>query len=396
MSARFSGRFFSSLSDIPTHDLTAFKSDVLATPFNTGVFLRILEESQSVGGDTGWLPHYFVVFANDKATAGQKPCAILPLYKKNHSYGEYVFDHAWANAFYQHGLDYYPKLLCALPFTPVSAGKLLVEDEHRVHLNELWEFILGAMQSALTHYSSMHFLFMQDEQAEYLEDKGYHIRRNVQFIFYNQDYTQFNDFLSHLKSRKRKSITKERKQITLSGVNVERLVGADITDEVMKSFYYCYQRTYLKRSGHTGYLTKQFFDMLLTEMRDNILIVRASKADELIASALFFYDEHGLYGRYWGALEDVSGLHFECCYYQGIEFAIEHNLKVFNPGTQGEHKILRGFTPTYCYSAHKIQRSDFDDAVADFTKREAPHIEQYMQDTTALLPFKQEWRFIFH
>ncbi|MEM0911210.1 MAG: GNAT family N-acetyltransferase [Pseudomonadota bacterium] len=398
MPGRFSGRFCSSLFDVSLDASSNLQSDVLNTPFNTIEFLKLLEDSQSVGKETGWLPHYFVIFANEHgdnetdneaSNATKKPCALLPIYQKEHSYGEYVFDHSWANAFYQHGLDYYPKLLCALPFTPVSAGKLLIDTQHAVAAEDIWLFALDAIWRELSNYSSMHFLFMSDTQAEFLENKGYHIRRSIQFVFYNNAFVSFDDFLSTLKSRKRKSITKERKQIADAGVIVERLVGSDITEEVMQEFYYCYQRTYMKRSGHSGYLTRQFFDMLKDAMNGSVMIVKASNAGRLIASALFFYDDSGLYGRYWGALEEVSGLHFECCYYQGIEFAIENNLPIFNPGTQGEHKILRGFTPTYCYSAHKLHRQDFDAAVADFTKKEAPHIDNYMRETTALLPFKQ-------
>jgi len=394
MSGRFSYRFYSSLFDIPfnntSNGLASFKSDDRPTPFNTLAFLNILESSESIGGNTGWLPHYFVVFDNTDAPTNGNPCAVVPMFEKSHSYGEYVFDHAWANAFYQHGLDYYPKLLCALPFTPVSSGKLLIDNNTTADPEELWAFTLSSLKSELANYSSIHFLFMPDARAEYLEKNGYHLRRNIQFIFYNRGFASFDDFLSALKSRKRKSITKERRQIQASGIVVERLTGESLSDEIIDEFYECYKRTYLKRSGHTGYLTKQFFKLLKSSMLQKIMIVKASKDAQLIASALFFYDDDGLYGRYWGALEEVSGLHFECCYYQGIEFAIDNKLQVFNPGTQGEHKILRGFTPTYCYSAHKLHRQDFDAAVADFTRREASHIEQYMKETTSLLPFKVE------
>ncbi|GLR70681.1 GNAT family N-acetyltransferase [Agaribacter marinus] len=374
-----------------------------ASPFSTLKFLSLLEQSASVGNDTGWVPHHFCLYEHSESSYADsnggsiesnmpngKLIAFIPCYQKSHSYGEYVFDHAWANAFHQHGISYYPKLLCAIPFTPVSTSKVLVSQDSQLTESEIVAHWWQHNQSIIKKYSSVHALFLTQNSRDTLEQLQFHERLNVQFVFYNSGYQSFDDFLTALKSRKRKTINKERKALTRQDITIKRLSSGDINSQIMADFYKCYQVTYIKRSGHHGYLTEAFFSQLLKEFAENILIVAAFKNTTMIASALFFYDDNSLFGRYWGALEDVSGLHFECCYYQGIEFAIERQHKIFNPGTQGEHKILRGFTPTLCHSMHKIQHVQFDEAVGDFVRRERPHMLEYLENTKSLLPFRAE------
>ncbi|MFC3120378.1 GNAT family N-acetyltransferase [Agaribacter flavus] len=354
------------------------------SPFSSLAFLHLLDTSNSTGKDSGWQAHHFCLYENET------PVAFIPCYLKQHSYGEYVFDHAWANAYHQHGLAYYPKLLCAIPFTPVTTSKVLISDNTSLSEKAILNHWLENNESTFRQYSSLHALFLPAASTDEFSAQGFHERLNVQFVFYNNEYQSFDDFLQSLKSRKRKSIKKERQALYAQGVSIKRFCRDQVSAKLIDDFYTCYQATYLKRSGHKGYLTRAFFEGLRTHMSDNIMINAAYKNDTLVGAALFFFDEQSLFGRYWGALEEVSGLHFECCYYQGIEFTIEQNIKIFNPGTQGEHKILRGFTPTLCRSMHKIEHPGFNEAVADFVARERPHMLEYLENTQSLLPFKVE------
>jgi hypothetical protein len=385
----------------------------LSSPFLSATFLHALETSNSVGGTSGWLPKHLLI-----RDSNHKLIAFLPAYIKTHSYGEYVFDHSWADAYQQHGLRYYPKLIIAVPFTPVTGPRILLSAE--VTIAQISEYLAKVNKEMLERLSvsSVHFLFANQALSDALQQQGFHQRQSVQFNWHNNDYASFDDFMAQLTARRRRSIRKERTSISKQGVQIKRVSGTAISKQDMAFFYTCYQQTYLKRSGHTGYLSQSFFENLLRHMPENLLLVVAqSKANEPsipefihlkannsqtsvaendnkpqsirpIAAALFLYDKNGLYGRYWGALKDVSGLHFEACYYQGIEFCIEQNIPLFNPGTQGEHKILRGFVPTICYSNHKMREAAFDRAVQDFLQRETPHIIDYAKQSSSLLPFK--------
>ncbi|WP_299072645.1 GNAT family N-acetyltransferase [uncultured Paraglaciecola sp.] len=352
-------------------------------PFCQYTFLHALESSGSVAGDSGWQPFHLVIYDNSEAVG------VLPLYKKTHSYGEYVFDFAWANAYQQHGLDYYPKLVAAIPFTPVTGVRLMLDK--KVDYAELLPILCHeiSQQLNLLDLSSMHWLFVEPDISHLLSLSGQLQRHCVQFQWFNRQYTSFEDYLSHFNSRKRKSVKKERQKVASQGVAVLRLHGDKLTAENMQFFYHCYKQTYLKRSGHQGYLTQAFFQQLFTTMPDNLMLVVALKNEQPIASALFVFDQKQLCGRYWGALQDVPSLHFECCYYQGIEFCIEQNIAQFNPGTQGEHKILRGFEPIFCYSNHALLEPAFHQAVERFVEEEAVQLAKYKQQASTLLPFKQ-------
>ncbi len=354
------------------------------SPFLSSVFLVALEHTHCVGKDTGWLPYHLGIYENDQLVAA------MPGYIKEDSYGEYVFDHAWANAYYQHGMNYYPKWVSAIPFTPVPGSRLLVHPEANIAL------VIQEVQNALTllsnKFSSAHILFPSQAQINLVEEIQLLPRHSVQFLWHNYDYQSFAEFLNALTSRKRKSIRKTRQLLKDRGVVVSRYTGKSITQSHIQFFYRCYRDTYLKRSGHDGYLNKAFFEQLLTTMNERMLIVEARLNDVPIASSLFFFDSSQLYGRYWGCIEDIDELHFECCYFQGIEFAIAEKLQSFNPGTQGEHKILRGFEPSLCFSLHRLFQPEFHQAVEGFLQRETPAIKHYFEQTKTVLPFNASMR----
>ena len=353
------------------------------SPFCQYSFLHALETSGSVGGDSGWQPFHCTIYQNSK------PVGILPLYKKTHSYGEYIFDFAWANAYQQHGIDYYPKLVAAIPFTPVTGARLMLSAE--VDKQQLLPVLSQEITNQLTLHgmSSMHWLFVEQDISQLLHEHGQVQRHAVQFQWFNRQYSSFEDYLSYFNSRKRKNVKKERLTVTTDDVKVIRLHGDNLKKENLHFFYHCYKQTYLKRSGHDGYLTESFFQQIFSDLQHNLMLVIALKDEQPIASALFIFDQNQLCGRYWGALEEVHNLHFECCYYQGIEFCIEQNIAQFNPGTQGEHKILRGFEPIYCYSNHSLKELAFHEAVERFIQQENTQISAYKNNAEKLLPFKQ-------
>lgn len=381
MNSKYTYNFVTSIEQIGPVLWQEFAKNT--NPFCQYEFLHALESSASVGLNTGWSPQHLILYKNNQVIC------LVPLYKKMHSYGEYVFDFAWANTYKQYSLNYYPKLISAIPFTPVTGARILCKQD--ANLTDTVKLVCQAITEKLSidGLSSMHWLFVEPKISQALHKQQLHPRHSVQFQWFNRGYTSFNDFLAALNSRKRKSIKSERKKVIQAGVVIERIYGNALTSHHMDFFYHCYQQTYLKRSGHNGYLNRKFFNQLLLTMHQNLMIVEAKIDNKPIASTLFFYDEKQLYGRYWGAIEDIDQLHFECCYYQGIEFCIEKGLAEFNPGTQGEHKIMRGFEPTYCYSNHQLKEPAFHDAVARFINEENIGIEKYKQDASALLPFKK-------
>lgn len=354
-----------------------------SSPFCQYPFLHALETSESVGGGSGWQPFHLVIYQNSE------PVGILPLYKKTHSYGEYVFDFAWANTYQQHGINYYPKLVAAIPFTPVTGARLMLKAT--VNRQQLLPILCKEITKQLksSGMSSMHWLFVEQDTSQLLHEHGQVQRHTVQFQWFNRQYSSFEDYLKHFNSRKRKNVKKERIKVINEGIKVVRLHGDNLTEENMRFFYYCYKQTYLKRSGHDGYLTDVFFQNIFQNLPHNLMLVIALKDEQPIASALFIFDKNQLCGRYWGTLEEIDTLHFECCYYQGIEFCIEQNIPQFNPGTQGEHKILRGFEPIYCYSNHSLKELAFHEAVERFIYQENTQIKQYKNNAEKLLPFKK-------
>jgi len=348
------------------------------TPFLSYAFLHALHASGSASPETGWQPQFLLLFDEQDALA-----AALPLYVKGHSYGEYVFDWAWADAYQRHGLDYYPKLLSAIPFTPVAGARLMARDaEARAALVD----VLCATQRA-TEVSSTHVLFPPEDEARQLADAGFLLRSGVQFHWLNGGYRSFDEFLATLEQKKRKNIRAERRKVAEAGVTLRRVRGVDATREDWVLFNRCYRNTYREHHS-TPYLNLDFFLRIGATMPDNILLVIAEKEGRAIAASLVIHDQDTLYGRYWGALEHVPCLHFEAAYYQPLEFCIEQGIATFEGGAQGEHKMARGFLPTRTWSAHWLAHPSFADAVERFLEREAGGIDDYMDELNERNPFR--------
>jgi hypothetical protein len=350
------------------------------TPFLSYAFLHALHESGSAAPDTGWQPQYLVLFDEQDDSLA----AALPLYVKGHSYGEYVFDWAWADAYARNGLDYYPKLLSAIPFTPVAGGRLLARDaQARAALID----VLAATQRA-TEVSSTHVLFAPEDEAMALRDAGFLLRSGVQFHWLNAGYESFDAFLATLEQKKRKNIRAERRKVQGAGVTLRRVCGLAATREDWVLFNRCYRNTYREHHS-TPYLNLDFFLRIGQAMPENILLVIAEREGRPIAASLVIHDADTLYGRYWGALEHVACLHFEVAYYQPLEFCIEQGIATFEGGAQGEHKMARGFLPTRTWSAHWLGHPAFADAVERFLEREAGGIDDYMDELNERTPFRQ-------
>jgi hypothetical protein len=368
----------SSLSEIGQtawDNLLARQAD--ANPFLSYAFLHALHESGSAAPETGWQPQYLALYD------GEELAAAMPLYVKGHSYGEYVFDWAWADAYQRHGLEYYPKLLAAVPFTPVAGARLLaVDDAARAALID----VLNATQRA-TEVSSTHILFPPEAHARQLAEAGFLLRSGVQFHWLNPGYADFDAFLATLEQKKRKNIRAERRKVREAGVTLRRVRGADATDADWKLFNRCYRHTYQAHYS-TPYLNLDFFRRIGRTMPENILLVIAEREGRPIASSLVIHSADTLYGRYWGELEHVPCLHFEAAYYQPLEFCIEQGIKTFEGGAQGEHKMARGFLPTRTWSAHWLAHPSFADAIERFLEREAGGIDEYMDELNERNPFK--------
>jgi len=352
-------------------------------PFLRHDFLAALEHSHSVGGNSGWQPYHLTAYNNGTLVA------VMPLYIKSHSYGEYVFDWAWADAYRRHAVDYYPKLLSAIPFTPASGPRLCVTKG--VDKNALMNAIVADIQTQTRSglFSSWHLLFPDSNEFEDWQQTALRPRSGCQFHWFNRNYGNFDDFLAGFTSRKRKNIKRERRRVTEQEVELKQVSGAQLTEQHIHDFYLFYQATYLKR-GQQGYLTLPFFLELRLKMADQLLMVIAEKAGKAVAAALCFHDKETLYGRYWGCLEEYECLHFEACFYQGIEFCIANGLQRFDPGAQGEHKILRGFEPVTTHSLHWIEHTEFRQAIERFLGQEKLGVAQYQEQATQLLPFKKQ------
>lgn len=352
-------------------------------PFLRHAFLAAMEHSESACTESGWQPQHLVVME------AERPVAVMPLYLKSHSYGEYIFDWSWASAYQRYGLDYYPKLVSAIPFTPATGPRLCANSA--IDRDQLDSLVAAALRQRAEQLqaSSVHILAAEQSEAERWSQQSITRRTSSQFHWYNDNYSDFDDFLSSFASRKRKNLKKERRRIAEQGITLERISGDQLSAELWDVFFRFYQLTYAKRSGHGGYLTRAFFDQLSATMGEQVMLVMASHNEQYVAGALYFYSASTLYGRYWGCTEEFEMLHFEACYYQGIEFCIERGLSKFDAGAQGEHKIQRGFTPTAIWSNHWIKDQQFAAAIDDFIVREAEGNSAYIDDAKTYLPFKK-------
>jgi len=367
----------------------------LSYPFLRHEFLQALEDSGSACDTSGWYPvHLSLQNSNqseehDPTTSSEaKNAALMPLYVKTHSMGEYVFDHAWANAYHQNGLEYYPKLVTSVPFTPSTGPRVRsAQPLNQEECTQLIDEVLAVAEE--TGSSSWHFLFPSTEHRRLFNDPRLLQRSGVQYHWHNRDYQHFDDFLASMNSRKRKMVRKERADVAAQGIRVSIELGADISPELWALFYQLYERTYAKRNGSRGYLTEQFFTQIARTMPDQMAMAVAWLDDQPIACALYFFDDETLYGRYWGSAGEFSYLHFELCYYTGIEFAISRGIKRYDAGAQGEHKIVRGFEPIETFSLHWIKHPGFRDAIARFLVEEKGGIAQHIEQATAMLPYKK-------
>ncbi len=377
---------------------TLLDSQENPSPFMRHAYLLALHTSGCASAQTGWVPHFIVLRPSSAPHTLAGACVV---YEKTHSYGEYVFDWAWANAYAQHGLDYYPKALVAVPFTPVPGARLLARSAHA----------RAALVRALLQWckkngmSSLHLLFAQEQDVTACTDAGLLLRHNVQFHWNNTDpgYTDFAHFLAALSQEKRKKIRQERRRVCDSGVRFRWALGADISAADWDFFYRCYERTYFEH-GNAPYLNRDFFARMQRCMPEHWLLFIAERCGKPIASSLIAVAAHpasatGLngkkgqkvaYGRYWGALERVDCLHFEACYYQPVQWCIEHGYQRFEGGAQGEHKMARALLPVKTTSAHWLAHPEFAQAIAHFLDREADSIHAYLDELAQRSPLRRQ------
>ncbi|WP_193495986.1 GNAT family N-acetyltransferase [Nitrincola alkalisediminis] len=347
-------------------------------PFLRHEFLHALEASSAVSPSTGWTPCHLLM------NEGRQLIAVMPMYIKTHSYGEYVFDWVWADAWQRYGLPYYPKLLTAIPFTPATGPRIGTHHP----LNKIVPLFIEAIQALGESFntSGWHGLFTEPELTQIGKDQGLFTRLGTQYHWFNRQYSDFEHYLAHMMSRKRKSIRKERDKISKLNLRIRCLEGHEIDSTALNHFYQFYQITHLKR-GRKGYLNRAFFEQIVQKLPEQLMLCSVERSTEVIASALFFKSSTTLFGRYWGATEEIDGLHFETCYYQGIEYAIRHGLQRFDPGAQGEHKIARGFEPVDTWSLHWLAETGFQPALTQFLEEEHQHIRAQQDDLRTYLPF---------
>lgn len=352
-------------------------------PFLRHAFLQALESSGSVSIATGWEPCHISVWQADRLVGA------LPMYRKYHSYGEYVFDWGWAEALERAGGHYYPKALSAIPFTPVPGPRSLIATD--VNADAIREQLASAWQGQCEEQalSSWHLLFAEEQEVAAWQRQfpGLIAREGVQFQWRDQGFKDFDGFLASLTSKRRKMIKRERRLVAEQGFTMRRLEGSEITQDAMAHFYRCYTITYHER-GRPPYLNQSFFERLRHTMPEALVLVQALLDGQPVAAALCFRSETALYGRYWGSEVVADCLHFEACYYQGIEYCLVQGLTLFDPGTQGEHKLVRGFAPQRVRSLHYLAHPGLAAGVAQFCQQEAAHINAYRQAAAQALPFK--------
>jgi len=352
-------------------------------PFLSHEFLLAAEQTGCVSENTGWLPCHLALRDDDGHLR-----AALPLYEKHDSWGEFVFDWAWANAYERAGLNYYPKLVSAVPFTPATSRRLLLRDSADTEAANT--LIRAAIDLARQRdCSSLHILFPAAQEVAALQELGLKIRKDCQFHWHNRGYSDFEDFLNSFSSKKRKKVRRDRRHVVEAGIRFRRLTGEDLTPEVWRDIYPLISQTFMRR-GSMPYFNLAFFEQISSSIPDKVLVILAEVSDEAIAAAVFFVGKDTLYGRYWGSTGHYNSLHFETCYYQGIDYCIEHGLSTFEPGTQGEHKISRGFLPATTYSAHWLAQAAFFDAIGTYVAEEARHVDRYMDAVDEHSPYRKD------
>ena len=367
------------ISQISKKDWNALIQD--NNPFLRHEFLNALENNGCVSEEFGWKPCHISI--TDKGEL----IGAMPLYSKTNSYGEFVFDHAWANAYHQNKLPYYPKLVSSIPYSPVSGQRLLAPKNRQ---DEIFPLLMATVQklSEEHNFSGFHCLFAANDEQQWMQDNGLLARHDCQFHWHNQNYTDFDAFLLKLEKKKRKNIRQERRRVAQQNISMRVLNGHTATEDDWKNFALFYQQTFSEKHG-TATLNEGFFVEVAQLLPDQTLLILADTADgQCIAGSLMYASDTTLYGRHWGCIEQVDKLHFEACYYQGIEYCIANQLQTFEPGAQGEHKIARGFIPTLTRSSHWLNNSPFQASIEDYVQHEKEAINQYMLSLKS--PYKKE------
>jgi predicted N-acyltransferase len=413
MSANIQIEIRDSLADVPADQWNALCSD--GNPFLRHEFLHTLDETHCLRENTGWFPRYFLLW-QDSDDPGETDNKVLtgavPAYVKTNSYGEFVFDWSWASAYEKHQIDYYPKLVSSIPFTPATGRRLLIKEDQPL-ADSIKMLVLAIRQfTDSQNYSSAHFLFLTESETELIcangltsenRSKDLHglehatdllLRIDCQYHWQNQSYTSFDDFLSRCNSKRRKTIRRERRYVQDAGLKLSQRFGDHLTVQEWQWVHQFYTSTFDRKWGNPS-LTLEFFQQIGQKMGSQVLIVFAYDPEDPdpdwpVACSIMFVGKDTLYGRFWGCRKEFHSLHFEACYYQGIEFCIAHKIATFEPGAQGEHKITRGFVPTITRSAHYIRHPGFRDAIADYLNQETPHVQQRCAGLVDLLPFKNE------
>lgn len=350
-------------------------------PFLRYEFLAGLERHGCVSDAIGWIPRHFLLYR------GKQLVAAVPAYIKTNSFGEFVFDHPWAAAYERAGLNYYPKLVLAVPFTPVTGKRLLLATE--TDPEALTRHLIPAVIefADATGLSGIHALFVPPEDRQLLEQAGFLPRMDYQYHWRNHEYADFEHYLSLFRSHKRKNVRQERRRVRDQDIRLRRLHGHELDEEELNAVYRFYRSTFAKKGNYPA-LTLDFFHHLAGTMGSSMVIVLAEQHGRAIAASVDFRSDTSLYGRYWGCDRELDALHFEACFYQGIEYCIERKLNAFEPGAQGEHKITRGFLPTPTWSMHRLRDTRFQAAVADWLQREIEALQQYRRELDQLSPFR--------
>jgi predicted N-acyltransferase len=369
------------LSDIPAAEWDALEA--VGNPFLSHAFLDALETLACVGGETGWVPRHLVLRDDSGRLVGA-----VPRYEKAHSWGEFIFDWTWAQSYARAGLDYYPKQLAAIPFTPVTGPRLLVHPGPEAATLRGTLAALLRESAARDGASGVHVNFTTDDDQAALEAEGFLRRHDCRFLWRNRGYRDFEDFLEGFRSDKRKKLRRERRRVLEAGITLRSLRGEDIDDGLWQTIFAFSERTFL-RHGNGHYLSAEFLAEVSRRLPGAVVVKLAERAGAPLAAAVFLQGGGTLYGRYWGAASHEDCLHFEACYYQGIEHCIAHDLDLFDPGTQGEHKLARGFAPTLTSSAHWLAHEGFHGAVARYLERERAGVLEYLAAAGQHLPFQR-------
>ncbi len=364
-----------SLKNIPAKQWNNIAGD--KNPFIQHDFLLAFETGQCLE-KFGWLPKYFLIH-NDK----NELIGAMPAYEKHNSYGEFVFDWAWADAYKRSGVNYYPKLVIAIPYSPCQGPRILAENNDSTIKSTLIKFALDF--STKNNYSGTHWLFNLTDDFEVLKQHTDLQRFDYQFHWHNNNYKSFDDFLAELKPKKRKNIKQERRKVRDQNIDIKTFNGSDLNNEQWQKIYYFYKITFMKKSGAPT-LSLDFFKSIAK----TLLIIFAYYNDEVVAGAICIEGKDTLYGRHWGCLEEYDSLHFEVCYYTGIEYCINNGLKTFEPGAQGEHKISRGFLPVKTWSAHQVNHTEFNRILAQHLQQESSALNEYGKQLIAASPFKEK------